>query len=95
MAAVSEDHIAKSVDDDMDKTVPSGNGVAPAISLRNGTVQAMDIDTPEAKPNGTSKRKGVSNGVARKDSSSDDDDKPLVGSPNAQTFPSPSAHNHG
>ena len=88
MGEISEDHISKGLDEAMDKDVPSGKGVAPAISLRNGAVEAMDVDGHEARSNGTSKRKGASNGAATKDFSSDDDDKPLVGAVSDRPPPS-------
>ncbi|KAI9851766.1 MAG: DNA topoisomerase 1 [Thelocarpon superellum] len=83
---VSKEIISKNTDDAMDKVTPSGNGVGPGLSIRNGPVDEMDIDEPEvngATTNGNAagKRKArQSAGTTKtiKESSSDEeDDKPL------------------
>ena len=70
------------MDQALDQAIPSGKEVLPAISLRNGVVDEMelDVDSPRVlKSNGHGKRKGMTNGSANKNASSnDDDDKPLV-----------------
>jgi DNA topoisomerase-1 len=62
----------------MDDTDMSITGTLnPGISLRNGPVDEMDVDTP-ATANGI-KRKSSMNGKSYKDNTeSDDDDVPLV-----------------
>ena len=78
----SKDRISKDVDRAMDKEIPSNGHVEPGISIRNGPVDAMDVDEPATNGNANSKRKArssITNGKIYKDqSSSEDDDKPLV-----------------
>ena len=67
----------------MDREEPSGNTVAPGISIRHGAVDEMDIDKPATNGTITGKRKGresLSNGKNYKESSSenDEDARPLV-----------------
>jgi DNA topoisomerase-1 len=82
--AKSADRIPKSVDKTMDKQTPSNGHVEPGVSIRMGPVEEMDIDTPPANGTSNGKRKArssLSNAKTYKEaSSSDDDDKPLVGS---------------
>ncbi len=90
----------KSLDKVMDKSNPSGDHVVPGVSLRNGPVDDMDIDIPQANgvhTNGTGsgKRKSRSSagdGKTYKEASTeegeDDEDKPLV-------CRSPVSHPHG
>lgn len=81
-SAKSKDTISKADDAAVDKQVPTNrtNGaIEPAISLANGSVDKMDVDT---KPliNGTSgsKRKAsLPNGKSYKDASDSEDDVPL------------------
>ena len=84
-SAQSAEKIPKSLDRALDREVPSGHGVAPAVSLRNGPADAMDIDEPhvhEAMTNGTSsgKRKAASKPKVSKatESSDEPDEIPLV-----------------
>lgn len=78
----SADVIPKSVDQTMDKQIPSNGHVEPGVSIRMGPVEEMDIDTPPANGTSNGKRKArssLTNGKTYKEaSSSDDDDKPLV-----------------
>jgi DNA topoisomerase-1 len=64
----------------MDKQVPSNGHVEPGISIRMGPVDNMDVDAPET--NGSGKRKSrtsITNGKSYKEnSSSEEDEKPLV-----------------
>jgi DNA topoisomerase-1 len=80
----SNEQITKAEDRKMDAEVPSNGHVEPGISIRMGPVDdddKMDVDAPET--NGKRKsRSSVTNGKSYKDaSSSEDDDKPLVGRP--------------
>ena len=84
-APVSAETIPKSVDDAMDKAIPSNGHMKPGISIRNGPVEDNDHQMPDvngAEMNGsTSKRK--SRGSLTKPSyaeadASDEDDQPLV-----------------
>ena len=77
--------IPKSVDRAMDKSLPSGNGVRPGVSIRNGPVEDMDIDSPEVPvTNGAVTGKRKSRGSAAKSyteagsGSDEDDEEPLV-----------------
>ena len=68
----------------MDKTLPSSGAFEPGISIRNGPVQEVDVDIPDRTTNaiGSSKRKSRENGPKKsyaEAGSSEDDDKPLVG----------------
>ncbi len=67
----------------MDAQIPSNGTVHPGISIRMGPVDDMDIDEPITNGNANAKRKArasVPNTKSYKDaSSSEDDDKPLVG----------------
>lgn len=79
----SKDTISKSVDAAMDKADGVTNGVSAGISVRNGPVEEMDVDSPVNGANGavTGKRKSrasLTNGKSYKDAS-DSDDAPLVG----------------
>jgi len=86
-AAKSNEQITKEEDRKMDAQVPSNGHVEPGISIRMGPVaddDKMDIDAPETNgANGKRKsRSSVTNSKSYKDaSSSEDDDKPLVGRP--------------
>lgn len=75
----SADTIPRSLDKAMDAANKPAKHAAPGISIRNGPVEAMDIDQ---QPGPNSKRKGrasMSNGVSYKDASDDsEEDKPLV-----------------
>lgn len=81
----SDKVIPKSVDKALDKKIPSGKAVLPGISIRNGPVEEMDIDSPlqtNHQSNGVnnSKRKSRSSlgtGKTYKEDSSEDDE-PLV-----------------
>ena len=70
----------------MDAEAPSNGHVEPGISIRMGPIDdsKMDVDAPETNGNANGKRKArtsVGNSKSYKDaSSSEDDDKPLVGS---------------
>lgn len=84
LVAKSNEEITKEEDKKMDAEVPSNGHVEPGISIRMGPVaddDKMDVDAPET--NGKRKsRSSVTNGKSYKDaSSSEDDDKPLVGRP--------------
>jgi hypothetical protein len=62
----------------MDDTDTSMGELNPGISIRNGPVEAMDVDPPATNGNGI-KRKSSMNGKSYKDTTeSDDDDVPLV-----------------
>ena len=63
----------------MDEAQQPVNG-AVGISVRNGPVEEMDVDEPQANGNASSKRKGrASTGKSYKASSDElDDDAPLV-----------------
>ena len=65
----------------MDNRTPNGH-TEPGVSIRNGPVEEMDVDTPKVNGNANGKRKSrasLTNGKTYKEaSSSDDDDKPLV-----------------
>ena len=85
----SMDTIPKSLDNALDKANPSNGHVKPGISIRNGPVVEMEIDTPVtngAQTNGvlTGKRKSrssLANGNVksyREASDDDEDDEPLV-----------------
>lgn len=78
----SEDRISKSVDQAMDKQIPSNGHVEPGVSVRMGPIEEMDVDTPPTNGNVNGKRKArssLTNGRSYKEeSSSEDDDKPLV-----------------
>ena len=83
--AHSTEKIPKSLDRALDREVPSGDGVAPAVSLRNGPADEMDVDEPpihRAATNGTSsgKRKAASKPKVSKatESSDEPDEIPLV-----------------
>lgn len=85
LSAASADTIPKSVDNAMDKEVPSSNGqngqLEVDISIRNGPVREMDIDEPGTNglANGKRKQRASINGKSYKEAtSSDEDDKPLV-----------------
>jgi DNA topoisomerase-1 len=66
----------------MDKQVPSNGHVEPGISIRMGPVDDMDVDAPNGNANGKRKSRGsIPTGKSYKEqSSSEEDDKPLVGS---------------
>ncbi|KAI9802209.1 MAG: hypothetical protein M1825_002930 [Sarcosagium campestre] len=81
-SAVSNPTIPKSLDKALDAAQPSSNGHAIGISIRNGPLDAMDVDLEPSHQNGTggSKRKsrqGLHSGPNYKDETSDSDDKPL------------------
>jgi hypothetical protein len=80
--AISNDRISEAEDKAMDKEIPSTGHVEPGISIRMGPVDDMDVDEPATNGNANGKRKArssITNGKTYKDdSSSDDDDKPLV-----------------
>lgn len=82
----SKDVIRKSVDS-MDKDELSSTSINPGYSIRNGPVEEMDVDTPAVNGDTNGKRKSrasMTNGKSYKeDSSSDEDDKPLVRSTSA------------
>ncbi|KAI9887045.1 MAG: DNA topoisomerase 1 [Watsoniomyces obsoletus] len=80
----SEDKIPSSLDQKLDKEVPSGNGVAPAVSLHNGPIDEMDLDEPQVNGTHTNgvqsgKRKAVEdkNTKAEEESEDDSDDQPV------------------
>lgn len=81
-AVISNDRISEAEDKAMDKEIPSTGHVEPGISIRMGPVDDMDVDEPATNGNANGKRKArssITNGKTYKDdSSSDDDDKPLV-----------------
>lgn len=83
-AAISSERISKTEDQALDKQVPSNGHVEPGISIRMGPVDNMDVDAPATNGAANGKRKArnsIPNGKSYKDaSSSDEDDKPLVGS---------------
>ena len=64
----------------MDRGI-SSKQVDPGVSVRNGPVEEMDIDKPVANGATNGKRKSrnsLQNGKSYKESSSDEDDKPMV-----------------
>ena len=75
------DIIPKKLDKAMDKANPPVKNGDAGISVRNGPVDAMDVDSPQVNGVG-SKRKGrnsTSNNISYKEASDeDDDDVPLV-----------------
>ena len=81
-AVKSKDIIPESVDKAVDKANPPAQNGAAGISVRNGPVEEMETDKPQA--NGTAgKRKSrgsLGNGKSYKEASEDDDedDIPLV-----------------
>jgi hypothetical protein len=79
----SDERIPKSLDQTMDKQIPSNGHVEPGVSIRMGPVEEMDIDPPPTNGTSNGKRKArssLTNGRTYKEASSsdDDDDKPLV-----------------
>lgn len=78
----SQDHIPKSVDRSVADGAPSNGHVVPGVSIRMGPVEEMDVDSPVANGNMNGKRKSrtsLTNGKTYKEeTSSEDDDKPLV-----------------
>ncbi len=97
----SEDKIPASLDKKMDKEVPSGDGVAPAVSLHNGPADEMDVDEPQvngAHTNGvkTGKRKaaqGKKNAKSKDESEDDSDDQPVVSVTQTFVIDSPRSSN--
>jgi hypothetical protein len=76
LPSVSKATISKSEDKAMDKANAGGKGLVAPVSIRNGPVDTMDIDSPHV--NGNSKRKSrTSLNVSYKDDS-DSDDAPIV-----------------
>ena len=84
---LSNDKIPRSLDQVMDKAIPSGDHVKAGISVRHGPLQVMEIDEPgqnghkiNGNVNGKRKeRASMTNGKSYKDNSSEDEeDKPLV-----------------
>jgi DNA topoisomerase-1 len=77
----SKDHISDAEDSAMDKALPSNGATDPGVSIRNGPVEKMDIDSPQKNGNVNGKRKmraSLTNGRTYKEaSSSEEDDKPL------------------
>lgn len=82
----SKDHISDAEDSAMDQALPSSGATKPGVSIRNGPVEEMDVDSPQKNGNVNGKRKtrasltnGKTNGKTYKEeSSSEEDDKPLV-----------------
>lgn len=63
----------------MDAAIKPAKHAAPGISIRNGPVEDMELDS-QAATNGKRKaRISNGNGVSYKDASDEEDDKPLVG----------------
>ena len=63
----------------MDKANRAGKNAPAGISIRNGPIEAMDVDEPAV--NGTSKRKARGNmgtGKSYREASDEEEDKPLV-----------------
>jgi DNA topoisomerase-1 len=81
-AAKSAASISKRVDKALDKAHPSSKSVQPAISLRNGPVDEMDVDEPQINGSANGKRKSRGSlgtkAKYKEESSSDTDDLPLV-----------------
>lgn len=81
--AKSSEVISKAEDQKMDAELPHTDHVEPGISIRMGPVEDMDIDAPTTNGNANGKRKArnsITNSKSYRDaSSSEDDDKPLVG----------------
>jgi DNA topoisomerase I len=85
---VSKEIIPKSLDKAMDKDNPSSNGhLEPGISIRNGPMEVVDTEMPDANGvetngMGAGKRKSrgsLGNKVSYAESeSSEEDDQPLV-----------------
>ena len=83
-SSLSTTKVPHSVDQALDKEIPSGEGVAPAISIHKGPADALDLDsskTNEATVNGigSSKRKATQAAGAKKGKAADEyDTKPSV-----------------
>jgi hypothetical protein len=83
---MSKETVAKSLDREMDKEAPSGDGVAPAISIHNIPADQIKLDGPQTNGvtvNGTGPgkrkiRQPKLSEDAKLDASEDEDDKPLV-----------------
>ena len=86
LLAKSNERISPDEDQKMDAQVPSNGHIEPGISIRMGPIDGkMDVDQPETNGTANGKRKArssITNGKSYKDaSSSEEDDKPLVGLP--------------
>ena len=77
---VKSQALVSAADKAMDKRTPNGH-TEPGVSIRNGPVDEMDVDSPPVNGNANGKRKtraSLTNGKPYKEaSSSEDDDKPL------------------
>ena len=67
----------------MDKAIPPVANGAPGISIRNGPMDEMDVDSPESKMHASTKRKARASlgyGPSYKEASDEDeeDEKPMV-----------------
>lgn len=76
--AKSSSMISSATDRALDKQIPSGSNVRPGISVRNGPVDAMDVD--KGAMNGVNGKRKSRGSVVQKyrESSASEDDKPLV-----------------
>lgn len=86
----SEGRISKDVDQEMDAQLPSNGHIEPGVSIRMGPVEDMDVDAAPTNGNINGKRKArssLTNGKSYKEqSSSEEDDKPLVRSITGSLF---------
>lgn len=77
----SDERIPKTVDNAMDKQLPSNGHVEPGVSIRMGPVEDMEVDSPATNGNVNGKRKArasLTNGKTYKEESSSEEDQPLV-----------------
>ncbi|KAL8909384.1 MAG: hypothetical protein Q9207_000219 [Kuettlingeria erythrocarpa] len=73
----SKDTIPKSVDKAMDAAIKPAKHAAPGISIRNGPVEDMELDSRAATNGKRKARVSNGNGSSYKDASDEEDDKPL------------------
>jgi hypothetical protein len=83
--SLSKDIISQTVDNAMDRAVPSNGDVLPGVSIRNGPVQEFDTPMPDAngvEMNGGPVKRKVRESLTRPSyadsESSEEDNKPLV-----------------